>query len=104
MELWFHRIAPRRGIPLNELFFPNNRPFPDFFGAFFFLIPIPIVFSGQLPINGGGLYIPILGAPFPPLSLLVPIRGAPLPLIFFIASIVRGTPIDAKSVPRKPPD
>ena len=75
-----------------------------FFGSLFFLILITKVF-GQVPINGGGcLYAPILGAPLPPFLLLDPIRGAPLPAIFFMASIARGTPIDANKVPKNPHD
>ena len=96
-----------RGTFFTGEFGRSKRPlcFFDFLGAFFF-VPIPIVFSSQFPKNGGGgLYVPILGAPFPPFLLpdcgrlvLFPIRGAPFPVIFFIASIASGTPIDASNV------
>ena len=103
-----------RGTFFKGEFGPSKRPLPffDFLGPFFF-VPIPIVLSpGQFPRNGGGgLYVPIPGAPFPPFLLpdfgglvLLPIRGAPFPVIFFIASIASGTPIDPSKVPKKPPD
>ena len=102
-----------RGTFFNGEFTPSKRPFPffDFLGAFFF-VPVPIGSPGQFPKKGGGgLYDPILGAPFPPFLLpycgrlvLFPIRGAPFPDIFFIASIASGTPIDASNVPKNPPD
>ena len=53
MKFRFHSIAPKIGIELNGLFFPNINPFPDFFFVFFFVLPRPTVVS-QLPINGGG--------------------------------------------------
>ena len=36
MKFWFYSIAPNIGMPLNGLFFPNNRLFPDFFLVVFF--------------------------------------------------------------------
>ena len=61
-----------RGTFFKGEFGPSRRPLPffDFLGVFFF-VPIPIVFSpGQFPKNGGGgLYVPILGVPFPPFLL-----------------------------------
>ena len=52
-------------------------------------------------MNGGGSYIPNLGAPWPFLKG-DPIRGAP-PVIFLIASIASGRPILASYVPKNPP-
>ena len=98
MEFWFHSIAPRSGMLLNGLFGPNNRPFP-FFGCLFFFIPIPACLS-HVPMKGGGLYTPILGAPLP-LFGGDPILGAPFPVKAFNTI---GIPILASKVPRKPPD
>ena len=63
IEFRFYSIAPTSGIELNRLFGPNSRPFHFFFLVGFFFIPIPNL--SHVPIKGGGLYIPILGAPLP---------------------------------------
>ena len=99
MKFRFYNIAPTSGILLNGLFGPNRRPFPFLF-LFVCFFPIPTLF--HVPIYGGGLYIPILGAPLPPFGGGgSPILGAPLPVKAFSTI---GIPILASKVPRKPPD
>ena len=55
---FIYKMAPRTGIPLNGLFFPNNNPWPFLFPFPIFLplpifFPIPIV-SPQFSYTGGG--------------------------------------------------
>ena len=72
MKFRFENRMFSRGTFFKGEFTPSNRPLPffDFLGVFFF-VPIPIVSPGQFLNNGGGgLYVPILGAPFPPFLLL----------------------------------
>ena len=79
MKFWFYNIAPTKGMFLNGLFFPSNRPSPIWFFFFLFFLPLP----SEVPINGGDL--PILGAAPP----LLPILTADPP---FKASITSGIP------------
>ena len=100
MKFWFYSIVPKIGILLNGLFFPNSNPFP-------FLLHVDLLnmeYCYKMVVMHTFQFLELLFN----LSYLLAVNPSLVLLCrlsyLLTRSIAIGIPIEAKSVPKKPPD